>query len=60
MGTLSAECKLWETLHNKQPCSFDLKKLSEKKPQKPTMEWEPLENDIHESWKSSDYIFDTK
>ena len=58
MGTRSAECKLWETLHNKQPGFFYLKKLSENKQK--TMEWEPLENDIHESWKSSDYIFDTK
>ena len=52
MGTLSAECKLWETLYNQQPGFFDLKKMSGKK--KKTKEWEPLENDIHESWKSSD------
>lgn len=31
MGTLSAECKLWETLYNQQPGFFDLKKMSGKK-----------------------------
>ena len=34
MGTLSEECKLWETTHNKQPGFFYLKKLSGKQTNK--------------------------
>lgn len=53
MGTLSEECKLWKTLHNKQPGFFYLKKNCQENKQT-NNGMEPLENDIHESWKSSD------